>query len=103
MIKRTMAFVVTLSTTAMLLGTAPAAVAQTEVFTDIPVVGTFPGGGTFQGTLDIQRFRGAGGQLVAVGDLTGTLTNSVGTSAFDFPSQHRRPATSCTSSLGRSI
>ena len=49
----------------------------------VPVAGTFTdalgGTGTFTGTLNIQRFATQNGQIVAVGTLTGTLTDSVGT------------------------
>ena len=56
-----------------------AARAQTNPTQNIPVVGTIPGGGTFSGTLDIQRFVNQKGQLVAIGSLTGTLTDALGT------------------------
>jgi hypothetical protein len=49
----------------------------------VPITGTFTdalgGAGTFTGTLSIQRFATQNGQIVAVGTLTGTLTDSVGT------------------------
>jgi hypothetical protein len=54
------------------------AVAQTNPFVDIPVTGTFPGG-TFNGLLDITSFAVQNGQLVALGNLSGTLTNTAGT------------------------
>jgi hypothetical protein len=44
---------------------------------DIPVVGTFVNG-TFAGTIDITRFARRGSQIVAVGSLTGTLTDALG-------------------------
>ena len=44
---------------------------------DIPVVGTFVNG-TFEGTLDIVRFARSGSQIVAVGSLSGTLTDALG-------------------------
>jgi hypothetical protein len=48
----------------------------------VPITGTFTdalgGAGTFTGTLNIQRFATQNGQIVAVGTLTGTLTDSVG-------------------------
>jgi hypothetical protein len=53
--------------------------AQTNPTQDIPVVGSIVGGGNFSGTLDIQRFVSRNGQLVAVGSLTGTLTDALGT------------------------
>ena len=49
----------------------------------VPVTGTFTdalgGTGHFVGTLNVQRFAQDNNQIVAVGTLTGTLTNSVGT------------------------
>ena len=44
---------------------------------DIPVVGTFANG-TFAGTLDIVRFARNGSGIVAIGSLTGTLTDALG-------------------------
>ena len=51
------------------------AVAQT---TYPDVTGTLPGGGTFTGSLDIRRFAVQNGQLVALGSLSGELTNIAG-------------------------
>src|SRR3954469_23069657 len=51
---------------------APAAPALT-----IPVAGT-GGGGTFNGTLTLQRFATQNGQLMAVGLVSGTLTTANG-------------------------
>jgi hypothetical protein len=66
-----------------LVGAAPATkAAGTNPFTNIPVTGTFTdanGPGTFSGTLNIQRFASAGGRnLVAIGSLSGTLTEATG-------------------------
>jgi len=55
-----------------------AAIAQTNPLQNIPVVGSLPGGGTFNGTLDVTRFVVQNGQLAAVGTLSGTLTNAAG-------------------------
>ena len=44
----------------------------------IPVTGTLDDGGTFAGTLDVQRFRARDGALQAIGALTGTLTDADG-------------------------
>jgi len=48
----------------------------------VPITGTFTdalgGAGRFVGTFNIQRFAEQNNQIVAVGTLTGTLTNSVG-------------------------
>jgi hypothetical protein len=43
-----------------------------------PVTGTGSDGGTFTGNFEITRFASQGGQLFAVGDLTGTYTNALG-------------------------
>jgi hypothetical protein len=55
---------------------------------DIPITGTIEGIGTFAGTFDVTRFAVQNGQLVAIGELSGTLTdlagNVLGTVA-DFP------------------
>lgn len=69
---------------ATLVSAAPATkAATTNPFTNIPVTGTYTdanGLGTFSGTLNIQRFASAGGRnLVAIGTLSGTLTEATGT------------------------
>jgi hypothetical protein len=46
----------------------------TGLLTDIPVTGALPGGGTFNGLLDITGFAIQNGQLVVSGVLTGTAT-----------------------------
>jgi hypothetical protein len=43
-----------------------------------PVTGTLADGGTFAGTLTLTRFAAQQGQLVALGTLTGTLTDATG-------------------------
>src|SRR5213082_910975 len=56
-------------------GAGPSAVSA------IAVSGKFDDGngpGTFSGTLDISRFDGRAGALVAVGTIDGTLTNALG-------------------------
>jgi hypothetical protein len=53
---------------------APARPAAAQV--SIPITGSGPLG-TFVGAFDIQRFAVQGGQLVAIGTLTGELTNTV--------------------------
>jgi hypothetical protein len=55
-----------------------AATQATNKITNIPVRGTTAAGDVFNGRLDINRFRVRNGQLVAVGDLTGTLRSAVG-------------------------
>jgi len=52
--------------------------AQGSPLQDIPIVGDIAGGGTFEGTFDLQRFILQGGELFAVGTLSGTLTNAAG-------------------------
>ena len=63
--------------------TAGMAQAQPGGGLPIPVSGTFTdalgGVGNFVGTFDLQRFAVQNGQIVAVGTLTGTLTDSAGT------------------------
>ena len=54
------------------------AVAQTNPLQNIPVTGTILTGGTFQGLLDVTSFAVQNGQLVALGTLSGTLTNTAG-------------------------
>lgn len=51
----------------------------TNTFDNIPIRGTTATGGTFRGLLDIVNFRVINGQLVAVGDLSGTVRNAAGT------------------------
>ncbi len=70
---------------ALVLGTSTVAAhspgAGTSPVSAIPVSGTFNDGtgpGTFSGTLDISRFEGRGGALVALGTIDGTLTNALG-------------------------
>ncbi|HEU4938474.1 MAG TPA: hypothetical protein VFT39_18605 [Vicinamibacterales bacterium] len=43
----------------------------------IPIVGS-GGGATFNGTFTLQRFVARNGQLLAIGNLSGTLTNAAG-------------------------
>jgi hypothetical protein len=56
----------------------PVFAAPASAATQLPAVGTVVGGGSFTGTFTISRFASRGGQLVAVGTLTGTLTNAAG-------------------------
>ena len=58
--------------------TAVPATRATNTFTNLPVKGTTPSGGTFAGTLDISKFKLVNGVLTAVGNLTGTLKDSLG-------------------------
>ena len=67
---------VAMSSTMLAFTAAPPAAAQATDPNAIPIVGTFPGG-TFDGTLDIDRFIARNGQVLAVGTLTGTLTNTL--------------------------
>ena len=67
---------------ALFLVAAPMGVAAvtraTNDITGIPVRGETANGGVFRGSLDLVRFRVIDGNLVAVGDLTGTLRNAAG-------------------------
>lgn len=73
---RRIALVVAFSLVAS-LGFSTAAVATHDA-THVPVTGTTATGGTFEGTLDIQRFVFSGGEILAVGTLEGTLTDAEG-------------------------
>jgi hypothetical protein len=57
---------------------ATQATSATNTFDNLPVTGTTANGGTFNGLLDIVRFRTINGNLVAVGNLTGTLRDAAG-------------------------
>jgi hypothetical protein len=78
---RLSAFVAVLATAAALAvpaatsaaTTAPAASAVT-----IPITGTVVNGGTFSGTFNLQRFAVQNGGIVAIGTLSGTLTDALG-------------------------
>ncbi len=59
-------------------GIKAATAQQTNPFVNIAITGTLPGGGTFTGTFDVTRFAVRQGQLVAIGELTGTLTDAAG-------------------------
>jgi hypothetical protein len=51
--------------------------APAAAVTGLPISGTIPGVSSFVGTLDITRFAVQNGQLVAIGTISGTLTNLV--------------------------
>jgi hypothetical protein len=56
-----------------------AAPKDTAPATQLPVVGTTAAGDTFAGVLSLQRFgTNSAGNLVAIGTLTGTITNAAG-------------------------
>lgn len=63
---------------APLTASAASQPAATSTFTNIPVSGTTQNGGVFNGTLNITRFAVQNHQLVALGTLSGTLTNAAG-------------------------
>jgi len=65
-------------TTAVLAVPATAAAAPSSPLT-IPIVGTAPAGGSFAGTFTLNRFATQNGQLVAVGSLSGIVTDAAGT------------------------
>jgi ABC-type amino acid transport substrate-binding protein len=46
-----------------------------------PITGTIDGGGTFVGTLEITRFANRTGDIVALGQVTGTATTTSGSQA----------------------
>jgi hypothetical protein len=61
------------------LQAAPALAAPpSQTVTQVPVVGSVIGGGGFTGTFTLTRFANQAGQVVAVGTLTGTVTNAAG-------------------------
>ena len=53
-------------------------IARAHLTSAVPVSGTTSAGGAFKGTLDLARFAIRDGQLVALGTLSGTLTDSAG-------------------------
>jgi hypothetical protein len=57
---------------------AVSALAAPQVPTQLPVVGSVPGGGSMTGTLSVTKFAATGGQLVALGTINGTVTNAAG-------------------------
>jgi hypothetical protein len=78
----------TLALVALLLAFAPASPAAAQgprtegALSAIPISGTFTdasGAGTFAGTLHVDRFASRDRALVAVGSITGTLTDATGT------------------------
>ena len=69
---------------ALVLGTSPmvgTAAAQKPTTASIPVVGTVVGGGTFSGVMSITSFAAQGGDVYAVGTVSGVVTNSAGMAA----------------------
>lgn len=78
--KRLSALIALFSLSAMLIFGGGTAVAQPTIpITNVDV--TNEAGqvvGTFNGAFEVTRFRAQGGQLVAVGTLTGTVTNAAG-------------------------
>jgi hypothetical protein len=56
----------------------PALAAPASAATQLPVVGSVTGGGSFTGTFNLTKFVTSGGAVNAVGTLTGTLTNAAG-------------------------
>jgi hypothetical protein len=72
--------------TLMLVPATASAAKPSTTGLSTPISGTIAGVSSFVGTFDITRVAAQGGQLVAVGDLTGTLTN-LGTGATQTVSQ----------------
>jgi hypothetical protein len=79
----TLTFALALVSMVALRPASTAEAAQPQFTGTVPITGTFTdaagGTGTFVGSFDISRFAVQNGGLVAVGTLTGTLTDSVGT------------------------
>jgi hypothetical protein len=70
---------IALTSVSILQAAAPSIAQAQSPFKNIPVTGTIAnGGGTFTGTLDVVRFANQNGQVVAVGRLSGTLTDALG-------------------------
>ena len=57
---------------------APLHAATASASTQLPVVGSVTGGGSMTGTFSITKFTAEGGQLMAIGTVTGTVTNAAG-------------------------
>jgi hypothetical protein len=75
----TVLFVVLAMSGTMLLSAGTASAAPPAVnINDIPISGTLSNGGEFVGTFDLNRFAVQDGTLVAVGELSGTLTDAAG-------------------------
>ena len=75
--KKLSMLVATIAAGSMLLFTAGGALAAPPApnLDAIDIDGTTPSGGTFDGQFDLERFAAQNGGLVAIGDLTGTITN----------------------------
>jgi hypothetical protein len=57
---------------------APIYAAPSLTVTQLPVVGTVVGGGTLTGTFNLTKFVNSAGNVVAIGTITGTVTNAAG-------------------------
>ena len=75
--RKSLALIAALALCAVAFTPATASAQRTRAVT-LPVVGTVPGGGTFNGALTLTRFTDQNGQLTANGILTGILTNAAG-------------------------
>jgi hypothetical protein len=75
---RIAALVAAAALAAVAAGTAGAGT-STDALASVPVAGTTSGGGTFTGTLEITGFAVENGTVVAVGSISGTLTDASGT------------------------
>ena len=78
--KRISALVAMTAMSTMLLFTGGSAIAAPPApdIENIAIAGVTDAGGAFTGTFDLNRVRVQGGELVAVGTLTGTLTDAAG-------------------------
>jgi hypothetical protein len=73
------AAVAAVAAVAVVMTLAPAAGASTtSTVNAVPIAGTTPTGGTFDGTFDIARVALSNGQLMAQGTVTGTAENAAG-------------------------
>ena len=70
-------------------------VASANAAVSVPITGAGPNA-TFDGTFNLEKFAGQGGQLVAVGTLEGTLTNTATGATRDISRQIRLPVTQQT-------
>jgi hypothetical protein len=86
-VRQSIGAVVPVVAVAVLLGTSPAVTAVNAApkppaspAAAIPVVGTVVGGGSFTGVLSITSFAAQGGQVFALGTVSGVATNAAGQS-----------------------
>jgi len=71
-------FTLALVAAATLFAPLRAAAAPATTLSQVPVVGVVTGGGTFTGVFNLTRFATANDGVVAVGTISGVLTNAAG-------------------------